>query len=64
MLQPRSHLFLVASVEFFYKYAGGGVLLSLLEGLGWGHERILRRGWGKFSFHTRFEVRDGSTIRF
>jgi hypothetical protein len=32
----------------------------------WGGElwKNIMRGWGKFSSHIRFEVRDGSNVRF
>jgi hypothetical protein len=29
-----------------------------------GLRKNIRRGWGKFSSHTKFEVGDGSKIRF
>jgi hypothetical protein len=40
-----------------------GVLMSLLVLMGWGFGRISR--WlGMFPSHTRFEVGDGTNIRF
>jgi hypothetical protein len=41
----------------------GGVLMNLL-GRRVGLWRNIRRGWGKFSNHTRFEVGDGSKVSF
>ena len=47
-------------------HGAGGVLMSLLERLGLGYGKILRgvRGWRNFSSYVRFEVGDGSKIRF
>jgi hypothetical protein len=42
----------------------GGVLVSLLGCMGWVLLKNIRRSWGKFCNHTRFEVRDGSKVRF
>jgi len=42
----------------------GGVLVSFLGRMGWGLWKNIRRVWGKFYNHTRFEVDNGSKVRF
>jgi hypothetical protein len=49
--------------KFGSSWVGGWCLMSLL-GQEVGLWKNIRRGWGKFSSHTRFEVEDGSKVSF
>ena len=42
----------------------GSVIMSLLDHMTVGAWKNIKRGWGMFSSHTKFEVRDGAKVRF
>jgi hypothetical protein len=54
-----------AVVDSKYESSWGGWCSSELVGAYWvSLWKNIRKGWGKFCHHTRFEVGDGSNVKF